>query len=380
MSNVFGSTVPANTTGSTTGPKGIHTRFSISANGTLTAVRYYTMAGMAATDIYFGIFSPGGTTMLADWYQTPDLAVGWHTYNLPTPIALVTGVEYDLLIGKESGTINYSYALGALPITANNITFLASLVRVGASFVWAEWVSANEFDNYYVDLEMTFASALDISVGVDQAIYTGQTADLVGTAVGGSGGKTYAWTKTSGPSGTFGSPLAAASTFTPSGAGTYVLRCTVTDGSGTDFDELTVTVSTVPTKVPLATINSAVDWTVFGGGTVQEVLADTSSSTGVQSVDNPTNVVIDGVFGAVTEPPVDSSFTVEVEAQRLEGTSGTFVARLYEGATLRSTQTISVPSALTVLQIVFPPEDIAVIASGSWTSGLRFTLTGTAAP
>lgn len=62
-----------------------------------------------------------------------------------------------------------------------------------------------------------------------------------------TGDKTIAWTKTSGPSGTFSSTNTAATTFTPSGNGTYVLKITVTQGSCTASASTTLTVTTSAT-------------------------------------------------------------------------------------------------------------------------------------
>ena len=78
-------------------------------------------------------------------------------------------------------------------------------------------------------------------------------APLTAVASDFGGAVTYAWTKTSAPSGatvTFGSTTAASTTATLSAVGTYVLRCTVKDaGNITDYDEITLTVAanTAPT-------------------------------------------------------------------------------------------------------------------------------------
>lgn len=86
--------------------------------------------------------------------------------------------------------------------------------------------------------------ALSVTVSSDvTSITTSGTANLTATAAGGTSPYTYAWTVTSGPAATFGTPTAATTTFTPTGgAGTYVLRCTVTDSvSATAYGEVTVT-------------------------------------------------------------------------------------------------------------------------------------------
>src|SRR3546814_17446755 len=58
---------------------------------------------------------------------------------------------------------------------------------------------------------------LSVSVGADQAVYVGQTATVTATADGGSEAYTYAWTRVSGPTGSFLNAGQASTVFTPSG-------------------------------------------------------------------------------------------------------------------------------------------------------------------
>jgi hypothetical protein len=60
---------------------------------------------------------------------------------------------------------------------------------------------------------------------------------------GGPSPLTYSWAQLSGPSVTLGSPTSVATTFTPTLAGTYVFRLTVSDGAANDTDDVTVNVT-----------------------------------------------------------------------------------------------------------------------------------------
>lgn len=75
--------------------------------------------------------------------------------------------------------------------------------------------------SFAVCLEQIGPDPLTVSVGGDQAVYVGQTATVTATADGGSEAYTYAWTRVSGPAGSFLNAGQASTVFTPSGgAGT----------------------------------------------------------------------------------------------------------------------------------------------------------------
>lgn len=85
---------------------------------------------------------------------------------------------------------------------------------------------------------------LVVDVGTDRGMFTDQTVSISAVASGGTGTIAYAWTKVSGPTGTFSTPTLATSPFTPTAPGVFVLRCTVTDSeSVTASDDLTLTVT-----------------------------------------------------------------------------------------------------------------------------------------
>jgi hypothetical protein len=183
MTNVYGSATPPNVNGTTTGPRGVLTNFAVTADASLTGVRFYSVASMSTDVITVIVYAPGvnNQTQLSTFTFTPNGTVGWHTYNLPTPVALTAGSVYTLLFGLETGTIKYGYTLGSLPITVNGITFSNTAVRTGASNVWAE--------NQATALTDTDAYSVDIEVGLppsNTGIYVSTTSSTGWTANGGS--------------------------------------------------------------------------------------------------------------------------------------------------------------------------------------------------
>lgn len=322
----------------------------------------------------------------------------WAVLTLPVPYPLVVGRRYKAVVRHPAGC-GYSatslyfdtgaggpgivsgplYIPGAGEATGNNQgTFSYSASNVQPT-------SGSASPNYWIDVTLS-NSELAVSAGTDQAIYTTQTASLTASATGGSGTKSYTWTKVSGPAGTFSAPSSASTTFTPTGgAGVYVLRALVTDSSGTGQDDVTVTVTAAPTLVSYDSITSSTGWTPTGG-TVLAVISDSSDSTLITSSDNPVNVLLDGYLPAITAPGSGQNFVTRVRCDRPGASSGAITGRLYEGSTLRSTVVVNVPSSLGDVDISFPAADLAPITPTAWSAvvtgtrtAMRVTLSATAA-
>jgi hypothetical protein len=234
----------------------------------------------------------------------------------------------------------------------------------------------------------TAASALSVNAGADQSIFTGQSATLTAVASGGSGTKTYAWTKISGPSGTFGSASSASTSFTPSAAGTYNLRITVTDTTGSATDDVQVICTDPSASATVASVTTSTSWTVVPSGTALAALSDTSGATYVQSAANPTNQVLEVVLEPITAPGAGVDLVVTVTCDRIDSGSGTITAQLYEGGsasgTLRSTvSSLAVPAGtdgtdvVGTVTVTFPAADVANVSS--WVNGLSIKFTATAA-
>lgn len=241
------------------------------------------------------------------------------------------------------------------------------------------------FDRFVTWLVGDGSSPLSASASTTaNTILTTGTATLTATATGGSGSYTYAWTVFSGPAAAFGSSTAASTTFTPTGgAGTYVLRCTVDDGTNSATADVTVTVATPASYVTYASVDVATGWTPTGG-TNLAVLTDASGATYTTSTSNPSGLELTGTLGALTAPGAGVPLTVLIDCDKVTASSGSMVAKLYEGATLRSTVNVasipsgSVGSAVSgQVTVNFPAVDIAAVTS--W-AALKLTLLVTAEP
>lgn len=130
------------------------------------------------------------------------------------------------------------------------------------------------------------------------------------------------------------------------------------------------------TLVPLASIASSVDWSATGG-TVVSVLGDSDDATYVTSSANPSNVLLDGTFGAVAVPAGD--FIIGMRARKGLASSGTVTAKLYVATTLKSTVIVDLPDVLGDVYIAFPAADLTTITAPNWAAGVRITLEASAA-
>jgi hypothetical protein len=94
---------------------------------------------------------------------------------------------------------------------------------------------------------VTVTGAPTSNAGADATTCAGEAINLDGTASGGDGSYTFAWTVQSGPntsSAQFSNAAIEDPTFTPTASGTYTLRFTVDDGvSAPVFDEVEITVN-----------------------------------------------------------------------------------------------------------------------------------------
>lgn len=312
-----------------------------------------------------------GTTVMSDGFFH-HLAATWDG------AAAKLYVDGSLVDTKSlAGTISYDTSIGLWIGGSGSFPGEALGGKADDVRIYSHALTAGEISSA-MNTPVGGAASLSINAGADQSIYTGVTATITATAAGGTGTKTYNWTKVNGPAGTFASNTSASTTFTPSGAGTYTLRCIVTAGSETAQDDLVLTVTAAPTLVALASVASSTGWTATGG-TVLAVLSDNSDATLITSTSNPTNVLLDGTFGAISQPIAGQNFIVRVRARKVSASTGTLTGKLYVATTLKSTVTVNLPDTLGDVDVSFPAADLGTITSGNWASGVRVTLEATAA-
>ncbi len=94
--NIFGSATPTYATGSD-GPYNLGTRFQATANGQITAARFYKDASMAGETHIAYLFSNTGT-QLATFTFSGETASGWQQQNFPSPVSVTAGATYMVAI------------------------------------------------------------------------------------------------------------------------------------------------------------------------------------------------------------------------------------------------------------------------------------------
>ncbi|MGN8245224.1 DUF4082 domain-containing protein [Cellulomonas soli] len=382
MTNLYGATAPEMTSPNYDQgpPLALKHGFVSSVAATITRARYYASATeMAGRVLTAYLWVGADSTPRQSKTFTVPVTPGWVEIDFDTPQDVAAGTPFGIGIWMPAGAgvLNYGAKSAALPLTVGTLTITGAAYDAAAQTLGNPSTFTGT-SSYLIDVEVA-AVALAVNAGADQSVFIGAApAELAATAVGGSGTKTFTWTQLSGPTGEFSAPSSATTTFTPSDVGTTVLRCIVTDSSGTAQDDVVVTASAMPTVARLAAINSSAGWTPTGG-TVLAVLSDGSDATGITSTPNPTDLLLDARYGQIDPPDADEGFVVRVRLRKIGAGTGTLIGRLYDGSTLRSTVPVPIPSALGWVEVAFPAADVALVTPSTWTSGVRVTIAVTAA-
>jgi YD repeat-containing protein len=136
------------------------------------------------------------------------------------------------------------------------------------------------------------------------------------------------------------------------------------------------------TSFPLTT-----SWSTVGGGTVTANMSDNDDATGVIAT-NPTGLPFKGQLPALVKPAAGADLVCPYRGFRSTSTSGSIVAKLYEGGTagvansgtLRSTVTgIAIPTSIGPITVIFPAADLVAVNQAAFTAGLYVQLEVTAA-
>lgn len=134
----------------------------------------------------------------------------------------------------------------------------------------------------------------------------------------------------------------------------------------------------IPPAQAFATWVTVTNWSLLGGGSVAANMSDNNDSTGVTSLNNPTGQVFRGRLPALVKPAGD--LVCPFRGYRSASTSGSITAKLYEGATLRSTVTgIAIPTSVGPIPVVFPAANLTAVTQAAFTAGLEVQLEVTAA-
>lgn len=148
------------------------------------------------------------------------------------------------------GTGKWAQVSGPTAATFSSLilptTTVSNLTETGGVYVFSWTVSNGTLctpttNNVTITV---IANLTTPNAGPDQTICVSGNATLAANTITVGTG---AWSKFSGPAGSFSNTASPTSTFTPTVAGTYVLRWTTTNLSCTFFDDMTLTVDPLPT-------------------------------------------------------------------------------------------------------------------------------------
>lgn len=392
IANILGNITPAATNGVHTAPVAWAGRFTSSTPGYVNGLRYYVaqaaLGDGRVTETRIRLFdSTGGVDNVAyemvNKVVTIAPTVGWQEWSFDTPVAILANHVYGFSINHVSATasILYGYTTGvSVPIVNDGLT-LEFIGYRDAGLHAGYPGGASGTTNFLVDVIVNVPDPVTVDVGADQEMLsTDPPLALTATAVG-SGTITYAWTKVSGPFGSFSSTTAASTTFTPGGGdGTYVLRCTVNDLYTTSYDEVTVVVidpikHSFPTSVVLDS-----GWT-YTGGAGAAVFGDENGATFATSMNNPLVSPLTVLMGTIDPPGPTIPLRLRLGIDVINAPTGSVVARLYEGSTLRSSvgpvtlENTGHSLVEPLIELSFPASDLTSIAN--W-SNLRVRLEVTA--
>jgi hypothetical protein len=207
----------------------------------------------------------------ANYTLTARMASG----NAGTKTATVT------VDGVAKGTFSFTDASGwqswkDVTVAGVNLTAGAHVLRIT--------MTTGGFNLNYLDVIGAANQAPISNAGVDRTVNTGTLVTLDGRASSdpdnGPSPLTYSWAQIGGTAVTLGGANTSQPSFTPSTAGIYTFRLTVSDGAATAFDDIVVTANTGTVYINLPGRLQAEDYKTGGEGVGYHDL--TAGNTGNQ--------------------------------------------------------------------------------------------------
>lgn len=284
--------------------------------------------------------------------------------------ALTAGTYYRLeaylVCGSttSNGTIKVGYYLGNSTTPVESV-YLNTAANVGTATTFTTLImgkysgtaEAYGFDEFAYDVSASDLIGVGsttpptVSTPANQNVSAASTVTASVTASSSSGVITgYAWSYVYPASG--GPTLTGATTntvsFTAGSAGAlYLLQCVVTDSNSvttTVTTEVRVPTSGTATTLPGAAAATVGTWSNVGGGaTAGDALADGSDTTYVESA--ALSATETSIRDRVQPITARSSLNLTIREQQDTGGTTTSKVRLYEGATLRQTWTLTITTA-----------------------------------
>ena len=166
-STIFGSSTPTTLDSGDASAVNLGVKFSPSANGWITGVRFYKASANTGTHIG-SLYSSTGT-LLAQATFTGESASGWQNVSFSQPVAVTAGTTYVASYFAPKG--HYSVTTGGLAsaVTKAPLTALANSSGGNGLYAYANAsafpTSTYQSDNYYVDVDFVPSTAVATSGG-----------------------------------------------------------------------------------------------------------------------------------------------------------------------------------------------------------------------
>lgn len=256
----------------------------------------------------------------------------------------------------------YLYTGGGAPSV-----IIASQFTSGASGTKTVTYSAANVNAAGVAVAITAASGTPptVSAGADATIAAGTTRAFAGTQTGAT---SVAWTQVSGPATvTITSPTTLTASVTPSVSGVYVFRLTGTNGDGSSFDEMTLTVSGTTSR-PVGTISNPAGFVPVNSDSVESALADGSDATYIEAE------VTAGDAVTVAMAPLDAGagYQYTYRARTTVAPVNVVQVALLQGATVIATRTQTLTTSMATYTVTLSSAEASAITNRS---DLRIRLT-----
>jgi PKD repeat protein len=337
-----------------TGSTGLSWTTSITGTPANTAVRFYvnfsSMTTAANAPIFYAYTDVGMTTLgWAVRVRTDgkiELLNGASASVAVPSTVLVANTWYRIeanVIAGTSGKIALYAGHSTTALSSATASTFAAFTGINACRTGC--ITGSTLNTFYVDdlafgtgdylgpsVTLTPPTAAFTITGAGTAI----TLDASGSsfAAPATSIASYSWDFGDGNTGSGVNP-----SYTYAAPGTYSIVLTVTDNNG-----LTGTVShswvakAASSTSHLSTLTVATGWTNVGGASdLIAALSDGLATTWALSPGNPTSAVLKGFLDPLLTPGAGTAVSVNYIADRISSASGTILAKLYEGATLRST-------------------------------------------
>lgn len=232
--------------------------FSVDSNVDVIGVYYYSPQ-LQPHPVTVHLFENGTAGPIAS--KGPlDLVSGDNEILFDTPVTLVPGdssKEYYVGIefsGASGANVYYTATVLTTPLTeepfttpgkndASHVGFFTTSVPVSTNPETAFTGGTNWYGVAAIFNNPAPPTTLVVNAGSDQTGTTDTLVSITATETGETGTVAWAWTKLSGPTVTLSGTNTPTVTFTPTTAGTYVLRATGTDDLGSSSDDVQIVVT-----------------------------------------------------------------------------------------------------------------------------------------